>query len=256
MNSLIRLDNVSYTYKEGKHQTEILKNHQSEIGAKEFVSLVGLSGCGKSTVLKLIAGLHEPEMGSIEFCGRRDAKRLGKVGFMPQQDMMMPWRSVLDNAALPLEIQGMERKRACERVLGLLPLFGLEGYQEVMPHMLSGGMRQRVSFLRAVLGGHSLLLLDEPFSALDAFTRKEMQQWLTEAWQSWESSVFLVTHDLEEAIFLSDRIYIMEKGQTGPFQEITVPFSRPRSPSLNMSKEFVELRRDITQRLYEKKDIL
>lgn len=254
MNSLIKLDNVCFTYKQGKQQTQILKEHRSQIGEKEFVSLVGLSGCGKSTVLKLIAGLYEPERGSIEFGGRREGKRLGQVGFMPQQDMLMPWRNVLDNAALPLEIQGMEREQAYEKVLGLLPLFGLEGYQEAMPHQLSGGMRQRVSFLRAVLGGHSLLLLDEPFSALDAFTRKEMQQWLTEAWQSWGSSIFLVTHDLEEAIFLSDRIFIMEKGQTGPFQEIVVPFARPRSFSLNMNEEFIELRRDITQRLYEKRE--
>lgn len=252
MNSLIRLDNVSFTYKQGEHQTTILNGHDSEIKKKEFVSLVGLSGCGKSTVLKLIAGLYEPEQGSIEFHGQRGGNRLGKVGFMPQQDMMMPWRNVLDNAALPLEIQGMERKMAYEKVLELLPLFGLEGCGEVMPHQLSGGMRQRVSFLRAVLGDHSLLLLDEPFSALDAFTRKEMQQWLADAWQSWGGSVFLVTHDLEEALFLSDRIYVMEKGQTGPFQEFHVPFPRPRSTMLNSTKEFIELRLDITQRLYEK----
>ncbi|MEW9669277.1 ABC transporter ATP-binding protein [Ammoniphilus sp. 3BR4] len=253
MEALVQLVDVSFGYEKGHEEIRILKNHSSAIYPKEFVSLVGLSGCGKSTVLKLVAGLYEPTAGHIEFLGAKGGRRLGKVGLMPQQDLLMPWRTVAANAALPLEIQGIGKKEAQDKVREMLPLFGLGAFAHAYPHELSGGMRQRVSFLRAVLGGHPLLLLDEPFSALDAFTRRELQHWLTEAWQKWEQSVFLITHDIEEALYLSDRIYVMSSQQEGAFKEIRVPFDRPRSPSLIMTKEFVELREKIMNLLYEKR---
>lgn len=253
MSTLMKLDHISFTYESNRGRTVILSDHQSEIKKNEFVSLIGLSGCGKSTVLKIMAGLYEPTSGRVEFNGD-DLPRLGKVSMMPQQDMLMPWRTIIENAALPLEIQGIQQQEAEQRVKDLLPSFGLEKVGHAFPRELSGGMRQRVSFLRAMLGGHHLLLLDEPFSALDAFTRREMQLWLTEAWKEWGRSIFLITHDIEEAIFLSDRIFLMKKGQTGPFREITVPFPRPRSAQLHLTKEFIHLREEITNLLFEKEN--
>lgn len=253
MSTLLKFDKVSFTYDRDNDRAPILSEHDSEIKTNEFVSLVGLSGCGKSTVVKLMAGLYEPTGGKIEFNGGTGS-RLGQVSLMPQQDMLMPWRSIIENAALPLEIQGFHKKEAKEMVEEYLPSFGLDHAADSFPGALSGGMRQRVSFLRAMLGGHHLLLLDEPFSALDAFTKKEMQVWLTDAWKKWERSIFLITHDIEEAIFLSDRIFIMEKGQTGPFQEIVVPFPRPRSTDLHLTKEFIEFRAEITRRLFQKEN--
>lgn len=253
MSTLLKFDNISFTYDSGRGRTSILSEHHCEIKVNEFVSLVGLSGCGKSTVVKLMAGLYEPTSGTIEFNGGLNA-RLGQVSFMPQQDMLMPWRTITENAALPLEIQGIHTKEAKKRVQQYLPSFGLDHVAQAFPHQLSGGMRQRVSFLRAMLGGHNLLLLDEPFSALDAFTRREMQLWLTDTWQAWERSIFLITHDIEEAIFLSDRIFVMERGQNGPFREIVVPFSRPRSTELHLTKEFIELRAQITALLFKQEN--
>ncbi|RKD21760.1 hypothetical protein BEP19_14150 [Ammoniphilus oxalaticus] len=251
MATLLKFDNISFTYDSERERTTILSQHDCEIKENEFVSLVGLSGCGKSTVVKLMAGLYQPTSGEIEFNGGAN-ERLGHVSLMPQQDMLMPWRTITENAALPLEIQGVRIKEAEQQVHEYLPSFGLEGVAQAFPDQLSGGMRQRVSFLRAMLGGHHLLLLDEPFSALDAFTRREMQLWLTDTWQEWGRSIFLITHDIEEAIFLSDRIFIMEKGQTGPFQEIVVPFERPRPNNLHLTKEFIELRSKITELLFKK----
>lgn len=251
MSTLLKFDNISFSFEADRGRTIILSEHHSEVKENEFVSLIGLSGCGKSTVLKLMAGLYEPDSGRVEFQGGNHP-RLGKVSLMPQQDMLMPWRTIIENAALPLEIQGIPVKEAQKRVLEFLPSFGLEKVGNAFPRELSGGMRQRVSFLRAMLGGHHLLLLDEPFSALDAFTRREMGLWLTEAWKKWERSIFLITHDIEEALFLSDRIYVMDKAQKGPFREIVVPFPRPRSPKLHLTKEFFELRSEITNLLYQK----
>jgi len=233
-------------------KSSILRNCSFDIGQNEFISLVGLSGCGKSTVLKLIAGLYPPREGRIEYA---HGGQLGKIGFMPQQDLLMPWRSVLENAALPMEIQGVNKREAQCRVLELLPIFGLQGYENAYPFELSGGMRQRVSFLRCVLTGHQLLLLDEPFSALDALTRREMQLWLTETWQKWKQSVLLVTHDLDEALLLSDRIFVMTSPQEGPFYEIKVPFLRPRQPSQVYTKEWLDLKEKMTTFLYKKREI-
>src|SRR5262249_7543212 len=153
------------------------------VGAGELVTLVGPSGCGKSTLLSLIAGLEEPSSGAIALNGKVNTRRLGQVGYMPQRDLLLPWRSALDNAIPGLALQGVSRKAARERARAIFEDFGLAGCSRSYPFELSGGMRQRVAFARTVLAGGNLLVLDEPFGALDALTRGTLQRWLLEIWQ-------------------------------------------------------------------------
>ncbi|MDP2860100.1 MAG: ATP-binding cassette domain-containing protein, partial [bacterium] len=153
--------------------------HASE---REFVAIVGPSGCGKSTFLNILAGLEEPDAGEIELDGVSAQRRLGLVGYMQQKDLLLPWRTVLDNAILALEVRGVPRAQARQRALELTETFGLKGFERQYPALLSGGMRQRAAFLRTVLAEREAILLDEPFGALDALTRAQMQEWLLERW--------------------------------------------------------------------------
>jgi ABC-type nitrate/sulfonate/bicarbonate transport system ATPase subunit len=177
----------------------------------DFVSIVGPSGCGKSTLFNLIAGIEEPTNGRIWVDGHEPAdQRRPLCGYMFQKDLLFPWRSVLDNAALGLEVAKVcSRDEARNRARGLLQRFGLDGFEEHRPAQLSGGMRQRVALLRTLLLQRPLLLLDEPFASLDALTRRELQTWLHETWRSGSQAALLVTHDVREAVLLSDRIYVM-----------------------------------------------
>lgn len=210
------------------------------IGKREFVSLLAPSGLGKTTLFRLIAGLLEPDAGEIRLAPGEaaappkrgpagGASRLGRVGYMPQRDCLMPWRTVLENAALGLEVAGVAKAEARRRVEELLPSFGLEGSGNRLPAELSGGMRQRVSFLRTLLAGHELLLLDEPFSALDAMTRLDLQEWLLQVWEKHKKTVLFITHDVDEALFLSDRVLVAYASPIVRLEEFRVPLSRPRS---------------------------
>lgn len=201
------------------------------IGQGEFVSFLAPSGLGKTTLFRLIAGLLQPDGGSITLAPKAAsaAEGKGRVGYMPQQDCLMPWRRVWENAAIGLEIAGVSRGEAKRRVMELLPSFGLEGKENHYPSELSGGMRQRVSFLRTLLGGYDLLLLDEPFGSLDAITRLEMQEWLLKIWEQFKTTVLFITHDVEEALFLSDRVLVAYEAPIKNLHSITVPLTRPRS---------------------------
>jgi len=193
----------------------------------EFVSLVGPSGCGKSTLLNLICGLMEPDSGSIRLQG--DAlPRLGRVGLMPQQDLLMPWRRVMDNLLLGPEIQRRDRTEALQEALALLPLFGLQGFEESYPSQLSGGMRQRAALLRTMLTHPTVLALDEPFGALDALTRRSMRDWLLQVWERFGQTVLFVTHDVDEAIYLSERVLVMSPRPGTIALALDVPLPRPR----------------------------
>ncbi|WP_026582451.1 ABC transporter ATP-binding protein [Bacillus sp. J33] len=194
----------------------------------EFISVIGPSGAGKSTIFRLITGLEQPSSGQILINGEVSINRLGQVGYMPQQDLLMPWRTILENAMLPIEIKGAKGKAGEEMVLSLLKDFGLEGTEDKHPGDLSGGMRQRVSFLRTILSGSNILLLDEPFSALDAITRLTMQEWLLDQWQNLKKTILFITHDVDEALFLSDRIFVMSDNPKA-LKEVNVPLGRPRS---------------------------
>ncbi|HWI52874.1 MAG TPA: ABC transporter ATP-binding protein [Symbiobacteriaceae bacterium] len=215
---LLDVRGVSFNY----GPVPVLRDFSLHVARGEFVSLVGASGSGKSTLFKLITGLLTPGAGEIRVAGAPPAP--GRVGYMPQRDCLMDWRTALDNAAAGLEVQGVDRRTAREKARALWPEFGLAGAEERYPHQLSGGMRQRVAFLRTVLGGHDVLLLDEPFGALDAVTRAQMQQWLLALWQRLGATLLFITHDAEEAALLSDRVYVLQ----GRGVEVPVDLPRPR----------------------------
>ena len=223
-----------------------LRNVDLSIAPGEFVTLIGPSGCGKSTLFNIIAGLAAPdEDGSILLSGKvqQNFGLLGKVAFMPQRDLLFPWRSVIDNATLPLEVEGAPRKLARQKAQALFPEFGLEGFERHYPHQLSGGMRQRVALMRTFLFERDLLLLDEPFGALDALTRSMMQRWLLDVWARHRRTVLFITHDIDEAIFLGDRVVVMTARPGTIKREERIDLPRPRAASLATSPEFVEIKR-------------
>ena len=204
-----------------------------------FVAIVGPSGCGKSTLLKLLAGLLEPTEGDVLLDGEPAGDRLlREVAYLPQKDLLMPWRSVLDNVTIGLELAGVGRDAARERARVQLGRFGLDGFERRWPRELSDGMRQRAALLRTVLAGRRILLLDEPFGALDALTRRAMQEWLLELWEAEGMSVLLVTHDVDEALLLADRVAVMRArpGAIVATAEIALP--RPRTAETTTTPAF------------------
>lgn len=231
INPTVEFREVTFRYQNfsNNEQNPILRNFHLQINDNEFVSIIGPSGCGKSTLFRIITGLEEPEQGSVLINGKSHETRLGQVGYMPQQDLLMPWRTILENAILPLEIQGVNKEVAKKKVLSLLDDFGLRGVQDKYPSDLSGGMKQRVSFLRTILTGNNVLLLDEPFSALDSITKLSMQEWLLAQWEKRKKTVLFITHDVDEALFLSDRILIFTNTPVSSLQEVVLPLKRPRS---------------------------
>jgi len=213
-----------------------------EVGDGEFVSIVGPSGCGKSTLFNILAGLLPPSGGRIRIDGEPTVDLLGRIGYMPQKDLLMPWRTVLDNVTLGLEMNGMRRREARARAGAQLARFGLSGFERRWPASLSGGMRQRAALLRTFLAGRELMLLDEPFGALDALTRQAMREWLLELWQSDRKTIVFVTHDVEEALYLSDRVYAMSARPGRIELCLQVGLERPRRPEIVSTPEFVALK--------------
>jgi ABC-type nitrate/sulfonate/bicarbonate transport system ATPase subunit len=198
-----------------------------QIEAHQVVGLVGPSGCGKSTLLELICGLRAPDQGGIEVDGRTAAEeRLARCAFMPQRDLLLPWYSAIDNAALALRNQGMRRQPARVAAGALFERFGLGGFESARPAELSGGMRQRVAFLRTLIAGKPVLALDEPFASLDAITRAEMQEWLAAALRTDPRTVVLVTHDVEEALYLCDRVAVLSARPARIVAELRAPAPR------------------------------
>jgi NitT/TauT family transport system ATP-binding protein len=198
-----------------------------ELEPHTVLGLVGPSGCGKSTLLELICGLREPLAGTIEVGEASGGEaRLARCAYMPQRDLLLPWYSAIDNAALALRNQGMSRNRARDAASVLFERFGLSGFESSRPSELSGGMRQRVAFLRTLIAGKPVLALDEPFASLDAITRAEMQEWLAAALRSDPRTVVLVTHDVEEALYLSDRVAVLSRRPARVVTELSVPGCR------------------------------
>ncbi len=198
-----------------------------ELPAHGVLGIVGPSGCGKSTLLELIAGLQDPERGEVEVgeaCDR--AGRLARCAFMPQSDLLLPWLSAIDNAALALRNRGVRRGAARRQAGELFERFGLAGFERSSPAELSGGMRQRVAFLRTLVAGKPVLALDEPFASLDAITRAEMQEWLAVALDADPHTVVLVTHDVEEALYLCDRVAVLSARPARIVEEMSAPAPR------------------------------
>ncbi|MBS1848488.1 MAG: ABC transporter ATP-binding protein [Actinobacteria bacterium] len=205
-----------------------------------FVSIVGPSGCGKSTLLRIIAGLVAPTAGTIHIDDAPLPTTPGFAGFMPQHDRLLPWRTVRENAVLAADIDGVDRSVSSARADALFERFGLSGFEDAWPRALSGGMRQRVALLRTFLAERDLLLLDEPFGALDAITRRRMHGWLQEVLEADPRSVVFVTHDVDEALVLSDHVFVMSERPGRIVGAIEVPEPRPRPPGIVTSAEFVE----------------
>jgi ABC-type nitrate/sulfonate/bicarbonate transport system ATPase subunit len=247
----VHLRNVYKAYGLNGRRLPVLEGIDLYASEGEFVSIVGPSGCGKTTLLNTIAGLQQPESGAVELDGVQDAERLGQVGYMQQKDLLMPWRTVVDNAILGLEVRGVPRKDARQRAENLLEPFGLDGFGKHYPGALSGGMRQRAAFLRTFLTDRDVLLLDEPFGALDALTRSQMQEWLMGTWADLGKTIVLITHDVEEAILLSDVIYMLS-GRPGRVKRVVeVDLPRPRSYRAITEPQFNYLKADLLAGLRE-----
>jgi ABC-type nitrate/sulfonate/bicarbonate transport system ATPase subunit len=247
----LELRSVGKVFEDKASRVHVLHELDAHVGRGEFVSFIGPSGCGKSTMFNIIAGLVSPSMGEILLDGRPVTGHGEHFAYMPQKDLLFPWRRVIDNTTLGLEVQGMKRKEARERAAPLFEVFGLEGFEFSYPWQLSGGMRQRGALLRTVVQGRSVLLHDEPFGALDSLTRTEMQEWLTGVWEQFHWTVVLITHDIREAVFLSDRVYVLtaRPAKVRAVEEVRLP--RPRALSVVGEPEFWRLEASLLQTLRE-----
>lgn len=215
------------------------------IAPGEFVSVVGPSGCGKSTLFNIIAGLDRPSTGTLRIHGQNAVGRRDHAAYMPQNDLLFPWRTILGNAALGLEVQGMSRRHARARVREWFPRFGLAGFEHALPHELSGGMRQRAALLRTVAQQRRTLLLDEPFGALDALTKRALQGWLQDVWLEHDWTALLITHDVREAILLSDRVVVLSARPARVLTVLDITLPRPRRDDSISDPEFARLERAI-----------
>ena len=232
---------------------DVLADISLSVGAGEFVSMLGPSGAGKSTLFQLLTGAEHGE-GEMLFDGASLDDHGRHFAFMPQRDALMSWRRILDNATLGLEVQGIRRKAARARVAPLFAEFGLAGFERHFPAQLSGGMRQRAALLRTVVQERDMLLLDEPFGALDALTRAAMQRWLEGMWRSHRWTALLITHDVREAVLLSDRIYVLSARPARIVSEVAVPLPRPRTESAALAREAAAIEAGILDTLLGQPD--
>jgi NitT/TauT family transport system ATP-binding protein len=250
MNKRVLLRSVSKTYfMDNGEKLETLNNINIDLNDNEFVSIIGPSGCGKSTVFRLITGLEGYYSGDILINDIKVEDSDETVSYMQQKDLLMPWRTIMDNVILPLEIKGMGKKECIETASYQFAEFGLEGFENSYPNQLSGGMRQRAALLRTFLVGSDIMLLDEPFGALDAITRSNMQDWLLKIWQIYKKSVLFVTHDIDEAIYLSDRIYVMSERPGHIVHELKVDFDRPRTKEILLTEQYLDYKKQLTEKL-------
>jgi NitT/TauT family transport system ATP-binding protein len=244
--SLIEVRDVHRVYEAEGGPLHALKEIQLTIHQGEFVSIIGQSGCGKSTLLNLLAGLDAPTRGTITLDGTVVDRPLpDDIGYVFQRAVLLPWKTILENVLLPIEIMGKKRSDYIEPAYELLDLVGLLGFESSYPSQLSGGMQQRASIVRALLHQPKILLMDEPFGALDAMTRERMNEELLRIWAATEATVAFVTHDLREAAFLSDRVVVMSARPGTIRKIITSPLGRPRTPDVVHSDGYHELVKDL-----------
>ncbi|HAT46065.1 MAG TPA: nitrate ABC transporter ATP-binding protein [Ktedonobacter sp.] len=246
---------VTKIYRDGRQTLDTLASIDLTVNAGEFVTVIGPSGCGKSTLFNIVAGVDQPTGGTVAIDGDAQGARVGKAGYMPQQPLLLPWRTVAENVMLGLDVRRMPRKKAEVQAHELLKRFGLADFTHHYPATLSGGMRQRVALLRTVLFNSSFLLLDEPFGALDALTRLSLQMWLLDLWQTFHSSVLFITHDVREAILLSDRIYVLSSRPAKVVRIAEVELPRPRSPQQLALTQAVQLEQELTTLLMKEQQL-
>ena len=241
MTPCLRLRNVDVVFHTEEQPVQALSDVTLEVGEGEFVALLGPTGCGKSTLLRVVSDLEHPSAGLVEVRGRpaADARRANEFGFVFQEPALLPWRSALGNVMLPLEVVKYpdgERRARCEALLGMV---GLSKFVNRYPHELSGGMKQRVAIVRALAWNPSILLMDEPFSALDELTKAELQDELLRIWTQEKKTILFVTHNLSEAVYLADRVVVMSPHPGRIVATIPVELPRERGPEIRETMEFV-----------------
>jgi putative hydroxymethylpyrimidine transport system ATP-binding protein len=247
---MLSFSNVSFKYE--NEQKLLIKDLNFNINKGEFVSIVGPSGCGKSTIFRLICGLERAGNGNILLDDRAVNDLKGHIGYMPQKDLLIPWRTIAQNVSLPLEVRGISTNEAIAEASKLLDSFGFSKYVEKYPKDLSGGMRQRVSFIRTLITGADILLLDEPFSALDAITKLSMQEWLQTQYCNLKKTIFFITHDVEEAIFLSSKIYAISEKPISKMKEIHISLSYPRNRYMLSSPDLLSIKEELINELKQR----
>lgn len=242
----LEVKDVTFSY---DNVTTIIKDINLTLNDGELVCLLGVSGGGKSTLFHIIAGLNTPQQGQVLLNGEDITGQSGKVSYMLQKDMLLPYRTVVDNVALPMIIKGMKKKEARRTASEYFEQFGLEGTQELYPAELSGGMRQRAALLRTYLFSGDVALLDEPFSALDTLTKGEMHRWYLDVMDDIKLSTIFITHDIDEAILLSDRIYLLSGKPGSITDEIVIAEPKPRRKDFNLSDDFLRYKREIISKI-------
>lgn len=225
---------------------EVLADVSFSVKDGEFVSLLGPSGSGKSTLFHLIGGMYHPDGGNFYLDGHKITGKRGKISYTPQSPSLFPWRTILENVVLGAELQ---MKPDFQKARAMLEKAGLAGYENAYPYELSGGMRQRVAFVRALLSPQDFICLDEPFSALDEFTRLEMQKWLLTIWEENRQSILFITHNIEEALYLSDRVIVLSSKPAMIKRAFDIPFERPRDPNIILTEAFLQWKKTIYQTL-------
>ena len=245
--AVLNVNGVSKSFEDG----EVIKNITLELHEGELVSLLGVSGGGKTTLFNIIAGLSAPDTGNVILDGEDITGKPGNVSYMLQKDLLLPYRTIVDNVALPLLIRGMSKKDAREKASGYFEEFGLLGTEKKYPAQLSGGMKQRAALLRTYLFSEKVALLDEPFSALDMLTKGTVHEWYLDVMEKIKLSTLFITHDIDEAILLSDRIYLLT-GKPGTItKEIVIKEPKPRRKDFNLTEKFLEYKREIISHLEE-----
>lgn len=241
----LKVSGITFAYEE----TPVLKDVNVELHEHELVSILGASGCGKTTLFHIISGLHKPRQGKVMLNGKDITGCPGQISYMMQKDLLLPYRTIQDNVSLPLVLKGESKRKAREKVSLYFEEFGLEETQKKYPRQLSGGMRQRAALLRTYMFSRDVALLDEPFSALDTLTKSEMHRWYLDVMDKIHLSTLFITHDIDEAILLSDRIYLLTGKPGRVTEEIIIKEPKPRKREFNLTEEFLGYKRRILERL-------
>lgn len=243
---ILKAQNISKSFGE----KQVLSDVNITLNNGEIVSLLGVSGAGKTTLFNILSGIYKADTGNVYLNGEDITGKPGKVSYMLQKDLLFPYRKVIDNVCLPLIINGAKKKEAREKALPLFKVFDIEGTEFKYPDQLSGGMRQRAALLRTYLSSNGVALLDEPFSALDTITRTKIHKWYLDVMGQIDLSTVFITHDIDEAIILSDRIYILSGTPGTIANEIVIDEKKPRRDDFNLTDEFLAYKREIVRLLH------